>query len=238
MPGSPLANGPSPFAWPQREQGPTPTPEPSAPRMEPARPSASEPTTPVPANAELFGSFAPAQSVPAPPSDRSADLFAAFDTSTGGEQVGPDPVGQAPFAPEPAVGPRRADGPPPFTGSPADGVPATPEPAAPFVPPTQVRSDSSEPTPAPAPPLRPAADVGAVDRSVTSAGLIRRTPKAPSPAPGLAPGSDRPRAAQQPAMGAGNRSPEEVRQMLSRYRAGLRHGRGSEEPPSPSNRRS
>ena len=30
----------------------------------------------------------------------------------------------------------------------------------------------------------------------------------------------------QPAMASGNRSPEEVRQMLSRYRAGLRKGRG------------
>jgi signal transduction histidine kinase len=67
----------------------------------------------------------------------------------------------------------------------------------------------------PAPPPTPAASVGAVDASVTSAGLIRRTPRSesqPDPSGGSSTASS-------------VRSPEEVRQMLSRYRTGLRRGR-------------
>ena len=72
---------------------------------------------------------------------------------------------------------------------------------------------------------------------VTSAGLIRRTPRQvsvpeDSKYTGAAP------AASEPAMAPANRSPEEVRQMLSRYRAGLRKGRGPDQGTTPPNRRS
>ena len=58
---------------------------------------------------------------------------------------------------------------------------------------------------------------------LTAAGLVRRTPKKRSEAAvgGGAPGQ----AAR--TTGATQRSPEEVRKMLSRYRSGLNRGRGS-----------
>ena len=75
----------------------------------------------------------------------------------------------------------------------------------------------------PATPARHAAEVGAVDQNVTSAGLIRRTPRHVE-----VPERSKYAAATDTAPAAipANRSPEEVREMLSRYRAGLRKGRG------------
>jgi len=85
---------------------------------------------------------------------------------------------------------------------------------------------AAPPTPAPnlpTTPARPAAEVGTVDRNVTSAGLIRRTPRHVE-----VPERSKYAAATEsaPAPIPANRSPEEVREMLSRYRAGLRKGRG------------
>jgi len=62
----------------------------------------------------------------------------------------------------------------------------------------------------------------AKEAELTAAGLVKRTPKKRSaePEPG-----DSPTGAQPRATGASQRSPEEVRKMLSRYRSGLNKGR-------------
>ncbi|MDG2218789.1 MAG: hypothetical protein P8L46_12190 [Acidimicrobiales bacterium] len=67
------------------------------------------------------------------------------------------------------------------------------------------------------------ADGGADDQAVTSAGLIRRTPKqvGVADASHYLPGPDRDAQASGPV----SRSPEEVRRVLTQYRAGLRKGR-------------
>ena len=88
--------------------------------------------------------------------------------------------------------PSSLDAPPP----PPSGLPS--EPPAPEVPAMVI----------------PPANIGSVDPLVTSAGLIRRTPR------NVEPVEDESSPATKSA-----RSPEEVRQMLSRYRAGLRKGR-------------
>ena len=84
--------------------------------------------------------------------------------------------------------------------------------------------------PAPEPVVpRAASEVAAVEASVTSAGLIRRTPRKVSvPADSrYAPPTGQVTPA--PAQAASStRSPEEVRQMLSRYRSGLKKGRTDE----------
>jgi hypothetical protein len=64
-------------------------------------------------------------------------------------------------------------------------------------------------------PAASAASIGAVDAAVTNAGLIRRTPRAEPRAGSV---SER-------GLSPAARTPEEVRQMLSRYRSGLRKGR-------------
>lgn len=157
-----------------------------------ARPPAEEPVPISSPSAELFGSFAPSNAVPSLPRDRTADLFAAFDTAAARRE---ESIEDPPAATD---GPSMAPAPEPeeFWATRAAPAPVVPQPA------------------------RPASEVGAIPPSVTSAGLIRRTPKVHTATTEEG----------RPAMGAGNRSPEEVRQMLSRYRAGLRHGRGTADP--------
>ena len=81
----------------------------------------------------------------------------------------------------------------------------------------QPRTDQESPTSSPAPPPSAAATGidpnAAEERAVTSAGLVRRRPKSPDPEP------------EGDASRSAVRSPEEVRQMLSRYRTGLQRGR-------------
>jgi hypothetical protein len=79
-----------------------------------------------------------------------------------------------------------------------------------------------------------------VSPQVTSAGLIRRTPKqidVPEESK-YSPGSNATASSSSPIAPAANRSPDEVRQMLSRYRAGLRKGRAPEPGTDQPNRRS
>ena len=148
---------------------------------------------------DLFAAFGSPAGVPSEPSDPEADIFAPID---GGSGL-PTRTPKTPAADTPTADASSADN-------------SAVEPAA------------GDADPAPLPSRDPAA-VGAVPQQVTSAGLIRRTPKqidVPEEskyAPGAGPAA--PGAAVAP---AANRSPDEVRQMLSRYRAGLRKGRAPE----------
>ncbi len=68
----------------------------------------------------------------------------------------------------------------------------------------------------------------ALTADITAAGLVKRTPKKRAETPAFDGAAATSGAAQQPrATGASQRSPEEVRKMLSRYRSGLNKGRGS-----------
>jgi len=162
---------------------------------------------------DLFAAFGSPAGVPAPPTDPSADLFAPID-------------GAAPLPTRPTRTPE--------VEAPAQAAPEamSPEPAT-LAAPTETLPD------APALPTRDPAAVGAMPQQVTSAGLIRRTPKQVD-VPDESKYSPAATASAQPAptTATANRSPDEVRQMLSRYRAGLRKGRAPEEGTDQSNRRS
>jgi len=81
-----------------------------------------------------------------------------------------------------------------------------------------------EPMPeAPPVPDSATAEAAAAQAELTAAGLVRRTPKKRSAETA---GSGLPASAQVRGPGQSNRSPEEVRKMLSRYRSGLNKGRG------------
>lgn len=213
---------------PTRQPATTPEPEADAPATTAAglptrKPSpAPEPAAPA---AEL-PTRVPAAS-PEPAADQGADLFAAFGSPSTPPAPPADPESDL-FAP--------IDG-----GAPAEPAAQTPPVADPA--PTQQLPVTPAPEPAAPLPTRDPAAVGAVPQAVTSAGLIRRTPKqidVPEESrytPGATPTSTGPAAPDAVAPTA-NRSPEEVRQMLSRYRAGLRKGRGPESDPNQSNRRS
>ncbi len=174
---------------------------------------------------DLFEDFNPA--APAPSANPDADLFAALDTPA--SPVAPPAAAVSGVPPLPQRGTPEPPAVPPTaqTPFPAPTVAAEPDAAAPLAP-----------TPLPAAPVeqRRAAEVGAVDQAVTSAGLIRRTPKQVD-VPDASKFSTGPAQAVQ-ASAPVNRSPEEVRQMLSRYRAGLRKGRAPEPGDANSTRRS
>jgi len=245
--GNPFADSPRVFSEApaaEPETSPEPVAEPVAeapaasdslaalPTRRPKKPAAEVPTLAAPAaespeeDGDLFAAFGSPSGVPTAPTDPNADLFAPIDSSSPLPTREPrQPVESAPAAEAPA-----AEAP-----TPADNDPAT-EPAE---IPAQADLQPSPPD-APAPlPTRDPAGVGAVPSQVTSAGLIRRTPKqidVPAESkysPGASPA---PQSAQ--IAPAANRSPEEVRQMLSRYRAGLRKGRAPEEGTDQPNRRS
>jgi len=110
-------------------------------------------------------------------------------------------------------------------------LPAPPPPP----PPEAVEIPATPPPPPPPPVVVPAASVVApevapapVEAELTAAGLVRRTPKRQTtdatgqPAPTM---HDR-------TVGQTQRSPEEVRRMLSRYRSGLNRGRGGADSPN------
>ncbi|MEM7141419.1 MAG: ATP-binding protein [Actinomycetota bacterium] len=203
-----------------------PTRRPTTPPAPAPEPVAEAPTEPTPAAAaddtDLFAAFgAPTNVPPVPPTDPEQDLFAPID---GGSAL---PTRQPTAAP--------ADT-PPAPEMPTQQLPVTPTPQP------QPEPVAAPQAAAPLPTRDPAA-VGAVDQQVTSAGLIRRTPKqvdVPEEskyAPGATPATAGPPAAEAIAP-ASNRSPEEVRQMLSRYRSGLRKGRTPDSGTDQSNGRS
>jgi signal transduction histidine kinase len=116
-----------------------------------------------------------------------------------------------PPAPAPTPAPTPAMAPPPPPPPPMPPAPPAPAPVAPAPVPV-----AGAPLPtrriAPTAPDSP----GGADSTVTAGGLTRRVPKATTPTAGIT---------QSAQVSAPQRSPEEVRLMLSRYRSGLRRGR-------------
>jgi hypothetical protein len=119
------------------------------------------------------------------------------------------------------------------SGTGASTLPPPPPPPAPFEPtwrpaaPTQPAPSVPARTAATAPPLptrkpRTADTAPDADSPVTAAGLTRRVPKSVGGA------SASPNLTGNAPVAATTRSPEEVRLMLSRYRSGLRRGRGED----------
>jgi signal transduction histidine kinase len=242
-PGSAAAPGPLPAAPAIAPAEPAPVAtgaeDLAALPMRKAQPEVTAPPSPTPLAApepsgDLFEVFNPA-TTPAAPANPDADLFAALDA--------PPPPLAPPATPTSGLPPLPQRGTPEL---PQRGTPELPQrgaPEPPAAPPTASTPFSDAPVPAVAAPLpaapvdqRPAAEIGAIDQAVTSAGLIRRTPKQVD-VPDSSKFSTGPAKAVQPSAPV-NRSPEEVRQMLSRYRAGLRKGRAPEPGDANSPRRS
>ncbi|RMH74943.1 MAG: hypothetical protein D6683_12085, partial [Actinomyces sp.] len=168
------------------------------------------------------------------PAPGAPDVFSPLEEALRRATESPAPAPPAGDLPRrrqpPAGGPHQAlpsrrpadPGPPnsPAPAPPAGSLPSAEAPtAAPPAPDPASAVDGSGTTSSlPPPPVRPAAEVAAVDERLTRAGLVRRRPRrvevpetsrygAPAPVTATA------------------RDPEEVRQMLSRYRSGLRKGR-------------
>lgn len=194
----------------------TPRTAPPDPRTAPPEPSpVADASPPSGDTGDLFAAFAsPAGNpagVPDAPSDPEADLFAPIDGGAGLPKRTPT--------------------------SPAAGMTESPDDASVLSEPDTV--PAAGPEAAATLPARDPAGVGTVPQQLTSAGLIRRTPKqvdVPEESK-YAPGAN-PAAQSAPTTPAANRSPDEVRQMLSRYRAGLRKGRAPEPGADQPNRRS
>jgi signal transduction histidine kinase len=138
-----------------------------------------------------------------------------------------DPPAATPTAPAPSASPPSAPLVPPTPTAPA------PSASPPSAPPLPIRGRPDEALGAPAMPLREAAARDAAPARLPQRGapadasspaelegLARRSPKPVSqtaPANGSTPG-----------VSSTSRTPEEVRQMLSRYRSGLRRGQSSD----------
>jgi signal transduction histidine kinase len=144
-------------------------------------------------------------------------LAGSEDFERGLQSLVSDELAPGPVEPELSPGDSvpGAFGTPSVTGPPDDAPPLAEPTVAPAAPPEPQPASAMAAT---APPV-----TGAVAEAapLTAAGLVRRTPKkrAEAPVPGT-PG------AAAKAMGQSQRSPEEVRKMLSRYRSGLNRGRG------------
>ncbi|HKE99868.1 MAG TPA: nitrate- and nitrite sensing domain-containing protein [Actinomycetes bacterium] len=265
-PAAPAAAGPPPAAAPPAATSPPAAAEAGGRgQAEPSQPAASrpaaraEPPRPVPTTAaglprrerrNLTGPL-----TPDPP--RTSDVFGPSGQSEAppGYPGGIPPAAAGPQAPAPPRPRRPASSPsapipprvPRTTTPPAAAAPPAAAPPARPRPPSAVSRQgplpatappASAPRPFPEPergPREPAAPRSAAPPEdattpLTRVGLPRRIPRANlAPAWVAGPGAPAPR-------GASNRSPEEVRSMLSSYRTGLERGRhessGEEEPES------
>jgi signal transduction histidine kinase len=101
-------------------------------------------------------------------------------------------------------------------------VEAEPEPEPPVVEPARSRA---EPIVTVAEQIAAASRIEAKEAELTAAGLVKRTPKKKSETATFEGATTSPQQAR--TTGSSQRSPEEVRKMLSRYRSGLNKGRGS-----------
>ncbi len=208
--------------------GDDPAPQPDPPAApEPVRADNDGGLAKLPTRRPKSPSTAPNAPVPEPTAT-DGDLFAAFGSPSTLPAPPSDPQTDlfAPLDGGPTL-PTRTPG--PTTGS-------EPRPPAVAAEPSPV---AERPAP-PSPPSRDPAGVGAVSPQVTSAGLIRRTPKqidVPDESKYTVATTAVPPSVESP-VPTTNRSPEEVRQMLSRYRAGLRKGRTSDSETDQPKRRS
>jgi signal transduction histidine kinase len=124
------------------------------------------------------------------------------------DELAPGPVEPAASAPADTDAVSSA-----FTGEPPAEAPAAPAEAVPEPATAGAASTTADAT----------AEAATSAAELTAAGLVRRTPKKRS---ADAAGAEMPTVAASRGSGQSNRSPEEVRKMLSRYRSGLNKGRG------------
>lgn len=242
----PGASAPPPpsVARPQQAARPAPPPPPARPAqpprgvqparpaqppraVQPARPAQPErPATPGPTTSR--GPAPPAQlprrAVPVGRGDRPGD-----EPAEGSADARPTAVDRRQARP---TDPRRPARPPAPAGAEARPVP---EPR-PERRPSLRGLDSDGPIEAGRGDLTgadlPSADLTSAElpsADLTSAGLVRRSPKQQLRDLGDDGSGD----AGRPAAASSQRSPEEVRQMLSRYRTGLQRGRSTQPPPAP-----
>ena len=148
--------------------------------------------------------------------------------------LAPQPVAPQPLAPAaqaPAAPTPPAAQPPLAPTAPASQPPLTPRSPLPQSAPLPTRGRADESLGAPAMPLReqglPQRSPGSEASPAALEGLARRSPKAAAPA------ASTNGAAGNPGAAATTRSPEEVRQMLSRYRSGLRRGKTTDPDQEP-----
>jgi len=128
---------------------------------------------------------------------------------------------QAIISDELAPGPVETDS--PAAEAPAEAAPVEVEPEPePVVEPARSRA---EPIVTVAEQIAAASRIEAKEAELTAAGLVKRTPKKKSEAATFEGATTSPQQAR--TTGSSQRSPEEVRKMLSRYRSGLNKGRGS-----------
>jgi hypothetical protein len=130
---------------------------------------------------------------------------------------------QAIISDELAPGPVETESPVAEAPAPAEAAPveAEPEPE-PVVEPARSRA---EPIVTVAEQIAAASRIEAKEAELTAAGLVKRTPKKKSETATFEGATTSPQQAR--TTGSSQRSPEEVRKMLSRYRSGLNKGRGS-----------
>jgi signal transduction histidine kinase len=187
----------------------------------PAASAATPPTATAPGTTRLFGRDP--DPVPAPP----AAPPAAAEPAALVEDL---PAASVPASPSPGTGAAEVldTRPPRLPGRRRkDEAARPPVPAAPAA--SGLPIPASDPVGLPAAPTAPAAAVSAAPEAAptTTSGLARRTPRGASAATRAIPGSDGERG-----VSATKRSPDEVRNLLSRYRAGQQRARtdvGSDE---------
>jgi len=200
---------------PAHLDGPPPAAPPMPSRVAPARPSRSDSAPPMPPSADrpffleeaapprLFGTGAKAPAAPEElPQVEAAPPAAAV---TPPRLFGGGGSAEAPTAPVPPLARRTAPAAPAPAPAPAAPAPATPTPTVSV--PASAAPSAEEP-------------------QRTTAGLAKRTPRAAGATRAI-PGSDAERGAS-----ATRRSPDEVRNLLSRYRDGQQRARTEEPVPA------
>ena len=223
---------------PRRSPAPAPAPAASAPTSAPPAVDGGLPPRRSPAAPPAPAEVPPFESMPAPPAaGETAPGPVSFTdpTSTDMGEVRldgpPPPAPSLPTRARPArpaasatgaaesAGFLEESGPPRLFGRSADSGPAT-DPAPPAMAPPPVAPPPVAPLPAVAPPTAapPSQPPAAGAPAATASGLVRRTPRKTSDR--VIPGSDASRAA-----GASRRSPEDVRNLLSGFRAGQARAR-------------
>jgi hypothetical protein len=177
---------------------------------------------------ELPSLDTPAAASDAEPSDEltgaELGLTPIVDTPPSAPVAPPAPAAPAPVASSALPPPTAPLAPPP--APPAPRTPLAPVMAPPPPPPTPTApAPAAMPTMPPPLPTRRTQPVapdspGGAESPLTAGGLTRRVPKATMSSTPLMPSAP---------VAAPQRTPEEVRQMLSRYRSGLRRGRSDDE---------
>jgi len=202
---------PAPVPMPEATPEPAPVPAPAAAHVHEPEPISSPFAGPMPGDTDIFEMFDTHRATSTTVTDPEADLFA---------DLAPEPARASDAAANRresrAVEPEQPVSklpPPPLLAAPStSGAPTlprrTPVPAADSAPTAEGSGSRARSEAMPAD-----------ERGMTRSGLARRTPR------GTVTGSAKPHARTPPAPASpSGRSPEEIREMLSRYRGGLQRG--------------